>query len=398
MSIEIRMPMWGMGMLEGTIVEWYKHEGDAVEEGETLAEVEAAKTTEDLVAPASGTLTKILVAAGETVPVQELLAILGTPEEASTPIEPGQQAAAQPTAPPAATGPAAGTAAGPAAASQQGGDDRVRNVVPRARQLARERGIDLGTLTGTGPGGRITVADVEKAGPSRERGSLVPTDTVPLTGMRGTIARRMLQSIQTTAQLTLVTTADVTQLVENRDAWQGRPRPTYTDYVVKAVALALREHPRLNATIDGDTISLMGAVHIGIATDVPGGLVVPVVRDVDTLRLEDLARTSAGLVEKVRRGTFGVEDVSGGTFSVSSLGGQGIDVFTPIINPPQVAILGIGRIVEHPVREGDGLAWRKAITLSLTIDHRAVDGAPGAAFLQTVGTLLGDPDRLAQHP
>ena len=414
MATEIRMPMWGMGMLEGTIVEWFKHEGDAIENGERLAEIEAAKTVEDLLAPAAGILHRIVVPAGATVPIQEVLAILledgakdagdgdvgergdgdaGERGDGDAGERGGSQRGARTAVP--ADAPAT-TVDGPAAASAP-----VRNVVPRARQRAKELGVDLAAVAGTGPGGRIDVEDVERAAtpaaaPRAADVAAPPADgglTIALTGMRGTIARRMHASLQSTAQLTLVTTADVTDLVAYRDTLE--PRPTYTDFVVKAAALALREHPGLNATIDGDRVRLLPDVHIGVATAVPDGLVVPVVRDADTVPLAQIARTSAELVAKVRAGTIGADDLSGSTFTVTSLGGQGIDAFTPIINPPEVAILGVGRILDQPTRDGDGVRWRKAITLSLTIDHQVVDGAPGAAFLETLAEFLGSPELLA---
>jgi pyruvate dehydrogenase E2 component (dihydrolipoamide acetyltransferase) len=336
MAIEVRLPQFGMGMQEGTIVQWFKHEGDRVEAGELLAEIEAEKATEELIAPESGMLDQILVPEGTTVPVLELLALLDG-------------------------GDASGSVGAGAPAAEVGAP---ADVVGRAALK-----------------------------PSDE-----PDTVIPLTGIRGRIADRMHSSLRIMAQLTLSTTADVTQLVAYRDRWPDEPRPSYTDTVVKAAALALRRHPMLNSTVEGDHIRLLPDVHIGIATDIGSGLVVPVVRHADTKSLRQIAAEAAALVERVRSGEFGVDAVSGGTFTVTSLGGQGIDAFTPIINPPEVAILGIGRIVDQPGREGDQLVWRKVMTLSLTIDHRAVDGAPGAAFLATVGALLGDPSQLASQP
>jgi pyruvate dehydrogenase E2 component (dihydrolipoamide acetyltransferase) len=212
--------------------------------------------------------------------------------------------------------------------------------------------------------------------------------------MRATIADRMRASLQSMAQLTLTTTADVTDLVNFRDGLEVRPRPGYTDLIVKAGALALRRHPMINSTVEGDRIRILPDINVGFATDVGEGLVVPVIRNADRKTAGEIAAESATLVERARSGEFGVEEVSGGTFTVTSLGGQGIDAFTPIINPPEVAILGVGRIVDWPVPDGDRVAWRKVITLSLTIDHRVIDGTPGAAFLATVGELLGDPEAL----
>jgi pyruvate dehydrogenase E2 component (dihydrolipoamide acetyltransferase) len=227
-----------------------------------------------------------------------------------------------------------------------------------------------------------------------------PTDTtgasvVPLGGMRATIAHRMHSSLQSMAQLTLVTTADVTELVAYRRELVDEPRPSYTDMVVKAAAVAIRQHPIINSTLDVEGLRLLADVHIGIATDVPGGLVVAVLRHADRKSLGQIAAESASLTRRARAGDIRVDEVTGSTFTVTSLGGQGIDAFTPIINPPEVAILGVGRITEQPVRDGDsGLVWRQVVTLSLTIDHRVIDGVPGAAFLTAVVALLGDPGRL----
>ncbi|CAB5023612.1 MAG: 2-oxo acid dehydrogenase subunit E2 [Actinobacteria bacterium] len=391
MAIEIRLPQWGMGMLEGEILQWYKKEGDTVAEGEPLAEIEAAKVTADVVAPQAGVLHKIVVHEGKLVPVNELLAyMLGDGDDPNAVlVDSAASAAAAP-----ATAGAAASVAGPATSPAGGGS---RNIVPRARMLAKELGVDLALVVGTGPGGRIGEDDVRNAASSSSAAQPeAPGITIPLKGIRGTIARRMVASLQSMAQLTLVSTADVTDLVAHRDAMSERPRPTYTDYIVKAVSLALRQHPGLNATLEPDRIRLLPDVHIGVATAAESGLIVSVVRDADTKSLAQIALDSASVVERVRAGTFSTDDVSGSTFTVTSLGGQGIDAFTPIINPPEAAILGVGRIVDQPARDGDGIAWRKVITLSLTIDHQVVDGAPGAAFLETVVALLADPQTIAQ--
>ena len=391
--VEVRLPQFGMGMQEGTINAWFKHEGDTVAAGEAVAEVEAAKTTEDLVAPGSGVLQRILVPEGDTVPVNELLAVIVPVGVVEPVVAEDEQDAVEETGAAAAR-----RARMPASA----GDEPRRQITPRARKLAADLAIGIDTVVGTGPGGRVTEDDVA----ATARGSTAfrpgspaaspPTasaTSVPLTGMRATIASRMHASLQSTAQLTLVTTADVTDLVTQR-AGLDDPRPTYTDFVVRAVALALREHPRLNAVLDANEICLLADIHLGVATALDDGLVVPVVRNADRKSLEEIARESAELIRRVRSGAFSSDDVSGSTFTVTSLGGQGIDTFTPILNPPEVAILGVGRVVDRPVRQDQGLAWRKAMTLSLTIDHRVVDGAPGADFLQTLSKLLASPPSL----
>jgi pyruvate dehydrogenase E2 component (dihydrolipoamide acetyltransferase) len=364
---EVRLPQFGMGMQEGTITRWYKGEGDMVTAGEPVAEVEAEKTTEDLPAPGSGVLQQILVPEGATVAVNELLAVILN-EDARR-----------------------GEGAGMDAPTPAGRLPPPVPVTPRARRLAKELGVALETVPGSGPGGRITEEDVTSAKASTETKKEGPTgETVAMTGMRATIAKRMQNSLQTSAQLTLTRTVDVTRLVNLRNGLPD-PRPSFTDLIVRAVALALMQHRRLNSVIEGEQIRLLPEIHIGVATALDEGLVVPVVRHADRKSAIEIAVESAKLIERVRRGQFSVGDVTGSTFTVSSLGGQGIDAFTPIINPPEAAILGVGRVVDHPARDGDSLVWRQAITLSLTIDHRIVDGAPAAAFLQTISELLQSP-------
>jgi pyruvate dehydrogenase E2 component (dihydrolipoamide acetyltransferase) len=363
---EVRLPQFGMGMQEGTITRWYKREGETVTAGEPVAEVEAAKTTEDLPAPGSGVLKQILVAEGVTVAVNELLAVILT--DAAEGVEDG-----------APNGPTGGRPPG-------------APVTPRARRLAKELGVALETVVGSGPGGRITEEDVSSAqAASAEDGQGAPTgETVAMSGMRATIAQRMQNSLQTSAQLTLTRTVDVTALVELRNGIP-EPRPTFTDLIVRAAALALTHHRRLNSVLEGDRIRLLHEIHIGIATALEEGLVVPVVRHADRKSATEIAVEAAQLVDRVRRRQFSVDDVTGATFTVTSLGGQGIDAFTPIIDPPEAAILGLGRVVDHPARDGDALVWRKVTTLSLTIDHRIIDGAPAAAFLQSISELLQSP-------
>jgi len=271
-------------------------------------------------------------------------------------------------------------------------------VIPAARRLARERGIDLDQVRGSGPGGRVTVEDVQRvidaaAQPAASVLHAPPTaeQVLPLTGMRGAIARRMHQSVQTSAQVTLTTEIDVSSLVQLREELKQQFALTYTDLVVKATAQTLKEHPRLNAWIEGEHIRLAQAVHIGVAVALDDGLIVPVVRDADRKSLREIAQENQRLAMRARAGTLARDEVTGSTFSVTNLGMYGIGAFTPIINLPEVAILGVGRITEKLFRTPRGAEWRNVITLSLTFDHRAVDGAPAAAFLQSVGTYLEHP-------
>lgn len=231
------------------------------------------------------------------------------------------------------------------------------------------------------------------------------TDTpVRMSRMRKVIAKRMHESLQGSAQLTLVTTAETGAFASVRKGWAGDPRPSYTDAVIRACALALREHPGINARLDGDSIVQMGDVNIGMAVAVDGGLLVPVVREADALELGELAAVTKDLAERARTGGLGMADLEGGTFTVTSLGGQGIDAFTPVLNAPESAILGVGRSRPRAVPDeghvdggGDGevrVRWVQEMTLSLTIDHRVIDGYPGALFLARVVELLQEPERL----
>jgi pyruvate dehydrogenase E2 component (dihydrolipoamide acetyltransferase) len=269
---------------------------------------------------------------------------------------------------------------------------------PMAKRLAREHGIDLAEVTGTGPGGRVTEKDVrafiearEKAPPLEEA---LPARVIPFVGMRQMIAERMTQSLQTMAQVTLHTEVDATELVKLREQLKQEFDLTYTDLVIKAVAKALREHPLLNATLVGDEIHLLEEIHIGMAVALEDGLLVPVVRDADKKSVQEIAWETRRLAQGAREGTLTVDEVTGSTFTVTNLGAYGVDGFTPIINPPEVAILGVGRIMEKPAIHEGQIVRRSTMVLSLTIDHRIVDGAPGAEFLRTVRQILESPYRL----
>jgi pyruvate dehydrogenase E2 component (dihydrolipoamide acetyltransferase) len=444
MAIEIVLPQWSMGMADGTIVRWLKQEGDAVAEGEPLVEVEAAKVTSEVEAEVSGVLARILVAEGETVPVRTPLCLIGTANEvrasAEAPTKPMESAAVASKPVPALASSQPTVQVTPVArriakdhgidlsqvrGSGPGGrivtedvqraiDEASRpalpttasatvQIIPAARRLAKDHGIDLSQIQGSGPGGRITVEDVQRvitaaAQPvtSVPPASLAAEQVIPLTGMRGTIARRMHQSLQTSAQVTLVTEVDVSALVQLREELKPQFALTYTDLVVKAVAHALKEHPRVNAWIEGEKIQLVQAIHIGVAVALDEGLIVPVVRNADRRSLREIAHETRRLAMRAREGTLARDEVGGSTFSMTNLGMYGIDAFTPIINPPEIAILGVGRINEKLVRIPQGAEWRQMMTLSLTFDHRVVDGARAAAFLQTIGKHLENPVELTR--
>jgi pyruvate dehydrogenase E2 component (dihydrolipoamide acetyltransferase) len=442
MATEIVLPQWSMGMTDGTVVRWLRQEGDLVTEGESLVEVEAAKVTSEVEAEVAGVIVRILVAEGETVPVRTPLCLIGTTGEviasAETSAAPVEAAPVPPTPvqPVVSSRPAVQITpvarrmaqeqridldqvqgSGPggrivAEDVQRAIDEAARpapptatpapvQVIPAARRLAQAHGIDLDRVRGSGPGGRITVEDVERGmGTTAQPTASVPPapsateQVIALTGMRGAIARRMQQSLQVSAQVTLVSEVDVSALVQLREELKQQFAPTYTDLVVKAVARALKEHPRLNAWIEDEQIRLVQATHIGVAVALDDGLIVPVVRDADRKSLREIAQETRRLVTRAREGALARDEVMGSTFSVTNLGTYGIDAFTPIINPPEVAILGIGRVVEKLVRIPRGAEWRHAMTLSLTFDHRVVDGAPAAAFLQSIGKHLEHPTEM----
>jgi pyruvate dehydrogenase E2 component (dihydrolipoamide acetyltransferase) len=377
---EVRLPQAGMGMTDGTVLDWLKQVGDQVRQGECIAEVEAAKTTLEIEAPCDGVLASIVTPAGTLVPVREVMAVIALPGEAAEAAGAGvadSYGAPAAPSPPASPGSAPASAAPPAPAAQ---------VVPAARRLAREHGIDLSGVTGSGPAGRITEADV--------RAHLEGLSAVPLTGTRGLIARRMVASLHDSAQFTLTRSADVTELARLHDRGGLPPGVTYTDVLGYAAVKSLAEHPALNAHVVSDQIRPAARVHLGIGIDTGGALIVGVLAGADAATLAELSARRRALTERVRAGYADVAELQGSTFTVTNLGSAGVDAFTPIINPPEVAILGTGRITDQPVPDGGGVAWRKALTLSLTVDHRAVDGAPAARFLATLAGYLADPAAL----
>ena len=434
MATEVLLPQWGMEMAEGTIVKWLKNEGDPIQEGEPLVAIETAKVETDLESIATGVLTYILVPEGATVPIRTLLAVIGEPGEdvprpassappvssrgvaspvTPAPVSAGQEGARVQVVPAArrlaqenridlasvqGSGPGGrvliadverAIASPPQSASPARGDaDRVQ-VVPAARRLAQQNGIDLATVQGSGPGGRILIGDVEQAIASPPQAD---AEAVPLTGMRGTVASRMMQSLQTMAQVTLTTEADLTSAMTLRAGlarqWDGL---SPLAMVIKATARALKDHPRINAVQGEDQYQVMPSIDIGIAVSLDEGLITPVLRGADGKGLEQIAAESRELSSMVREGRARPEDVTGGTFTITNLGAHGVDGFTPIINPPHVAILGVGRVVGKPVIHDGEIVKGWTMYLSLTFDHRIVDGSPAAEFLETVRCYLEDP-------
>lgn len=377
MATKVLLPQWGMNMQDGTLLKWLKHEGEAVEKGEPLVEIETAKINSELESPASGILVRIAVIEGSTVNVGTVLAVIA---------DPGEEVELEPIAEQIRVSPDTEPHLPRVTDSQAPGLE----VVPAARRLATQEGIDLTLVRGSGPGGRILLEDVKTSLTKTQEPASFPSG---IKGPRRVIAERMVQSVSTMAQVTLITEIDVTDMVSQRRKlvadWRShRLRPMDLDLVVSAVAKALTEHREFNATIVDDEIRIHDDVDIGVAIASEQGLIVPVVRGVDKIELLEIARHLRQIAKKAKDGELTPSDVSGASFTITSLASFDIDGFTPIIDPPQVAILGVGRVNEKPVVFGGDIVKRFMMHLSLTFDHRAVDGAPAAQFLQRIATSL----------
>jgi len=415
-ATQVKMPQLSLTMTEGTIGRWLKREGETVSKGEPLYEVETDKVINEVDAPASGVLRRIVVPEGGSAPIQGLIAIIAEPDEripADLGADGEKKADGQASA-------GAAEAVKVATAPSEAPAGRLF-VSPRARKLAEERGVDLLLVKGSGPGGRIMEKDVERAIAERAQGpavvaapSLAPAPLAPppapepipvvgeyqavkMTGMRRTIAERMSRSQQATAHVTLTAEVDMGEAAKLREqanaewAKAQRGKLTFTDVIVKAAAKALRDHPRINSTFADGEIREQRAINVGVAVALEEGLIVPVIRQADQRSLLEISQALRDLSERARKGALAAEEVSGGTFTVSNMGMVGVEVFTPIINWPECAILGVGRIAERAaVRDGQ-VAVRPTMWLSLTFDHRIVDGAPAAAFLARVKELLESP-------
>jgi len=413
MAIPVILPKQGQSVETCAIVGWKKHVGDAVKSGDILCEVETDKASFEIESPADGALLAIYFEAGSQVPVLTTIAAIGKPgekvDQPALPTAPSRHGAIDsppPAAAPAPTVSAAMTATGSAVQPPRG---KIA-VSPRARALASASAVSLAGIRGTGPGGRIIERDVKLAMAGSRTPSAAPTATpapaggvreMKVTGIRKLIAERMLASLTTTAQLTMSSSADARSLQEFRARFKESPETlglrdvTINDMVLFAVSRALLQHADMNAHFTGDAIRQFADVHLGFAVDTPRGLMVPVVRAAHTLGLRAIARETERLAAACREGRITPDELGGGTFTVTNLGGLGVETFTPVLNPPQVGILGVGAIVARAVQGADGsVSFIPQIGLSLTINHQAVDGAPGARFLQTVAGLIARFDLL----
>jgi pyruvate dehydrogenase E2 component (dihydrolipoamide acetyltransferase) len=388
-------------MEAGTIVKWLKSEGDHVEKGEPLYELDTDKVTQEVEAEASGVLLKIAVQEGE-VPVGRTIAVIGEEgEEVSVP-EPSENGA-KAEEPPAAweeapAEPEAPTAEPEAPAPERDGG-RVK-ASPLARRIARERGIDLAAISGTGPEGRIVAEDVERAAAGAAPAAApapAPAGEVvlePLSSVRRTIARRLTEAWQAPAfQISM--SADMTRSRELHArlaelAGDG-PRPTITDILTKACAAALMRHPAVNARFAGDAIERHPTADIGLAVAIPDGLVVPIIRGCERRTIAELAAARKDVVDRARGGALRQDDLDGGTFTISNLGMYGVEQFIAVLNPPQASILAVGAVEERAAARDGELVVLPLMTMTLTCDHRALDGATASDFLRTVKSFLEEP-------
>ncbi len=386
----IILPQWGMGMNEGQVVRWLKTVGDPVVKGEPLVEIESTKVSAEVEATADGTLGRIMVEEGKTVPVGTILGLLLMAGESDSDLPEEEEPRVRPSRDGAARRRAAG-------AGRSGG----RLVVtPRARRLARELDVDLDSITeGTGPSGRVTEDDVRAAAEGGVAGAadeMEASRAIPLTGIRGTIAKRMSESASA-ALVTLNTTGDVTEAVAMQRqltrAWRrDRVRPQYQDLAIAATVRALKDHPLANAHITESEVRIFDTINLGFALAVQDGLLVPVIRDAGEKSPLELAVAVRDLVRRSKSNELGVAELTGSTFSLTNLSAYDVEHFTPLINPPEVGILGVGRVVEQPsVTKSGEIEVRSMGYFSLTFDHRAWDGAPAAEFLQSVVKNLAEP-------
>ena len=389
MPTEVKLPRLGQGMESGTIVKWLKSEGEPVEKGEPLYELDTDKVTQEVEAEASGVLLRIAVEQGE-VEVGKTIAFIGEQGEA---IAESAGADSARDAPVAAEPARERVPPPPAVAPATNG--RVK-ASPLARRIARERGIDLSSLTGTGPEGRIVAQDLDRAQPAPRVAAPAATGEVtsrPLSSTRRTIARRLTQAWTVPAfQLTVAADMSRTnELVQRQRDLNPDVRITVTDVLTKLSALALMRHGDMNVQYSEDALLVFPSANVGIAVAAPQGLVVPVVRSAELLTIAQIAGVRADLVARARDAKLRADDLEGGTFTISNLGMYDIDQFIAVLNPPQASILAVGSTRDQVVpRDGD-LEILPIMTMTLTCDHRAVDGATGAEFLRTLKSFLEDP-------
>jgi pyruvate dehydrogenase E2 component (dihydrolipoamide acetyltransferase) len=406
MATEVKLPRLGQGMESGTIVKWLKSEGDTVEKGEPLYELDTDKVTQEVEADASGVLLKIAVAEGE-VPVGRTIAVIGEQGEAVEVAEDPQEEGSPARAREQERERGRAASAEEVTEIKQPQPSVVNGRVkasPLARRIARERGIDLGSVAGTGPEGRVVAEDVERAAATAAPSPAAPVaapaplsaevEVEQLSSMRKTIARRLTEAWQAPV-FQLGITVDMARALEVRkrlvELQADGVKPTVSDLLTKVCAMALMRHRAVNALYQGDSIELYPTANVGIAVAIPNGLVVPVIQGCERKTIAEIAAARAELVDRARGGKLQQRDLDGGTFTISNLGMFGIERFIAVLNPPQAAILAVGSTEEKPVVVDGDVVVRPRMELTLTCDHRAIDGATGARFLGDVKAFLEEP-------
>ena len=401
MSAPIILPQWGMGMNDGEVVKWLKAVGESVVKGDQLVEIESSKVNAEVEATADGTLGRIDVEEGRVVDVGTVLGYLLEEGETHSDL-PDAITVGGSTSTPAPTASPTPTNSSSSPHTRTG----KQIVTPRARRLANDLGVDITTVVGTGPSGRVTEDDVKAANTSSSvapvKGSSTIESSVPvkevikLSGLRSTIARRMTESA-TIPSVTLSTKVDVTDTVafqrELVSEWrEHRIRPQYQDLVIAAVARSLKESPIANSHFVGDEIRVLSEVNVGVAMAIQEGLLVPVIRNADQKSLLQIAQEVRELARKAKSNSLSIDEMTNSTFSITNLSSYDINTFNPLLNPPEIGILGVGAIEDTPVVFDGKIVVRSIANLNLAFDHRAWDGAPASEFIRSVGKLLSDPN------
>ncbi len=394
---EIIMPKMGDAMTEGKVVRWYKKQGDAVKKGEPVLEIETDKVNLDLEAEQDGTLGDVAADEGKMVPVGGRLATILAPGEEpqrratdkkdSVKHTTGEYAEAIETKGPRKDRSAPPPETAPALAPRPAGGDGRQRSSPLARKMARELGVDLKGVRGSGPGGRIVAKDIQ-----RPTAPVAQDESIPLSAMRRTIAKRLVESIGPIPHFFLTADYDVTNLLSLRS--QIEEKTSINDFVVRAVALALRKHPNVNASWGEEAITQHGQIHVGVAVATAEGLITPVVRNADQKTVLQIAEEVRALVEKAKNRKLMPNEYQGSTFTISNLGAWGIEEFTAIINPPNAAILAVGAAEARAVVQERQIVVRDRMKVTMSCDHRVVDGAAGAEFLRTLRQYIEQPVRL----
>ncbi len=407
MAIEIQVPKLGLTMEEATLTKWNFAPGELVKEDEIVLILETDKVSYEMPSPGDGLLHP-LAAPGETIKVGQVIGYLAVDEAELEKLQAEQPAVEPPEAAVAPSRrPADAPAAGPSAPNAPAASDGRIKASPLARAMARKHGLDLAAVAGSGPGGRIVRADILKALETGGPAAAVPelaaaegellsvAEEIPITGVRKVIFKNMHLSLTTQAQLTLHTEASAVELVElrrklNQAAGEG-VKVGYNAILAKVIAQALKRHPRLNASVEGEVIKIWRQIHVGVAVDLGQGLIVPKIRHADARSIREIQAELDRLLGAAKDGRLMPDDLAAGTFTLTNLGAWEVDQFTPIVNNPESAILGVGRIVDKPTAKDGQVVVEPRLALSLSFDHRIIDGAPGAAFLKTIKELIEQP-------